>query len=105
MKIGIILHPYGEKKPGGLPRIIFGWAEALLSVDKNNEYTLFFKDEISKPPALPGSNWTTHILGKGRFWLNRLKKYPQSDVYIFNTPVLPFLWKPKKSVIIVLDYP
>ncbi len=105
MKIGIIMHPYGEKKPGGLPRIIFGWAEALISVDKVNEYLIFFKDQITRPPALPEGNWKTYVLGTGRFWLNRLKKYPEADVYLFNTPVLPFLWKPKKAVIIALDYP
>ena len=105
MKIGIIMYPYGEKKPGGLPRIIFGWAEALISVDKVSEYLIFFKDQITKPPALPRGNWKTFVLGPGRFWLNRLKKYPEADVYLFNTPVLPFLWKPRRAVVIALDYP
>ena len=105
MKIGIIMHPYGEKKPGGLPRIIFGWARALLNVDTKNEYLIYFKDAITAPPDLPGSHWSTHALGRGRFWLNRLKHAPQADVYLFNTPVLPLFWKPKKAVIIALDYP
>ncbi len=104
MKIGIILHPYGEKKPGGLPRIIYGWAEALMGVDKENEYIIYLKD---KPKILPdfGGRAKVVVLGSGRFWLNRLKKAPQADVYLFNTPVLPLFWKPKHSVLIALDYP
>lgn len=99
------MHPYGEKKPGGLPRIIFGWASALMSIDKANDYLIFFKDKTTTPPDLPGSRWSTHMLGTGRFWLNRLRRFPEADVYLFNTPVLPLFWKPKKAVIIALDYP
>ena len=105
MRIGIIMHPYGEKNPGGLPRIIFGWAKALLSTDHANDYLIFFKEEPKALPALPGDNWTPHVLGSGRFWLNRLKWFPEADVYLFNTPVLPFLWKPRRAVIIAQDYP
>lgn len=105
MRIGIVMHPYGEKKPGGLPRIIFGWTQGLLSVDRENEYSIFFKEQPLARPLLPGSNWTTYVLGAGRFWLDRLRYAPQADVYLFNTPVLPLFWKPPKSVVIVLDYP
>ena len=105
MKIGIILHPYGEKTPGGLPRIIFGWAQALLSVDQKNEYIIFVKERPAVLPDLPGKNWRLEVLGNGRFWLDRLKKAPGADVYLFNTPVLPFFWRPPKSAVIALDYP
>ncbi|HEY4479410.1 MAG TPA: glycosyltransferase, partial [Candidatus Paceibacterota bacterium] len=53
---------------------------------------------------LPGENWKTEALGNGRFWLDRIKKVP-CDVYLFNTPVLPFWFKPKRSIVIALDYP
>ncbi len=104
MRIGIILHPYGEKKPGGLPRIIYGWAEALMSVDKENEYIIYLKE---KPDVLPdfGGRAKVVVLGGGKFWLNRLKSAPASDVYLFNTPVLPLFWKPKHTLLITLDYP
>ncbi|MEK7107688.1 MAG: glycosyltransferase [Patescibacteria group bacterium] len=105
MKIGIILHPYGEQKPGGLPRIIFGWAEALLSVDQKNEYIIFLKEKPVAPPDLPGKNWRMEILGQGSFWLERLRRKTLCDVYLFNTPVLPFFWRPPRSVVITLDYP
>ena len=99
------MHPYGEKRPGGLPRIIHGWTEALLSVDRKNEYVIFFKDKPESLPVLPGNNWQTEVLGRGRFWLDRLRHHTICDVYLFNTPVLPFFWKPPKSVVIALDYP
>lgn len=105
MKIGIVLYPYGEEKPGGLPRIIFGWTQALLSVDQENEYLVFLKERPVTPPDLPGKNWRLEILGSGRFWLERLRQKTLCDVYLFNTPVLPFLWKPPCSVVIALDYP
>ena len=105
MKIGIIMYPYGERQPGGLPRIIFGWTQALLSVDRENEYLIFFKEPPKAAPALSGNNWSTFVLGTGRFWLDRLRSAPQADVYLFNTPVLPFFFKPRRSVVIALDYP
>lgn len=99
------MHPYGEKKPGGLPRIIFGWTEALLSVDQKNEYVIFFKERPISRLDLPGTNWRLEVLGPGRFWLDRLRRHTVCDVYLFNTPVLPFFWRPPKSVVIALDYP
>jgi len=105
MKIGIIMHPYGEKKPGGLPRIIFGWAESLMRSDTKNEYVIFLKEKPEHEPLLPGKNWHTEVLGTGRFWLTRLKDATVCDIYLFNTPVLPLFWKPPRSVIITLDYP
>ncbi len=99
------MHPYGEKKPGGLPRIIFGWAHALMSVDHENEYIIFLKEKPEHLPELPGKNWRVEVLGTGRLWLTRLKHATVCDVYLFNTPVLPLLFKPRRSVIITLDYP
>lgn len=104
MKIGIILHPYGEKQPGGLPRIIYGWAEALISIDTENEYVIFVKEAPKVSPDF-GGRAKVVVLGSGRFWLNRLKGVEQCDVYLFNTPVVPLFWKPKCSVVIALDYP
>ena len=99
------MHPYGEKKPGGLPRIIFGWAESLMQNDRENEYVIFLKEKPEQEPDLPGKNWHTEILGTGRLWLTRLKYATPCDVYLFNTPVLPLFFKPRRSVIIALDYP
>jgi len=121
MKIGIILHPYGEKQPGGLPRMIYQWTKAMIEVDAKNEYIIFLKEEPSCPPDFPGDNWRYEVLapleagrkrprlltrlGGGRFWLDRLRKKEKADVYIFNTPVLPLFWKPPRSIVIALDFP
>lgn len=105
MHIGIILHPYGEKKPGGLARTIFEWTKALLEIDKKNEYIIFLKDKPAKPLNLPGNNWKMEVLGGGFFWKDRLKKSPKADIYLFQTPVLPIFYTPHKSIIIVQDYP
>lgn len=116
MKIGIVLHPYGEKQPGGLPRMILEWTKAMLEVDRKNEYIIFLKHEPKEPPKLPGKNWHYEVLAPleaGRLrprllmglWLDRLRSKPRADVYIFNTPVLPLFWTPPKSIVIALDFP
>jgi glycosyltransferase involved in cell wall biosynthesis len=104
MKIGIILHPYDEDKPAGLARTIFEWTKGMLEVDEKNEYVIFVKKKPRKIPELPGNNWRVEDLGGGRLWLERLRSATPVDVMIFNTPVMPFFWKPKKSIIIALDY-
>lgn len=111
MKIGIILNPYGEAKPGGLARTILEWTRGLLNYDNNddndkkNEYIIFLKDEPIYKPILPGRNWKFYVLGGGKFWLNKLKKMPQADIYLFQTPVLPLGFTPKNSIIIAQDFP
>ena len=104
MKIGIILHPYGEDKPAGLARTIFEFVNGMLAHDRTNDYIIFLKQEPKVRPQFAGANWRIEILGHGYFWLNRLKKRTQCDVYLFNTPVLPIFWKPKKSMVLALDF-
>jgi glycosyltransferase involved in cell wall biosynthesis len=104
MKIGIILHPYGEKNPAGLARTIFEFTKGMLETDHANEYLIFVKSPTAPSPALRGDNWSFHVLGEGRFWLDRLRNAPRADVYIFNTPVLPFFWKPPRSIVLALDF-
>lgn len=105
MRIGIILHPYGEKNPGGLARVIFEWTRALLERDRENEYIIFLKEKPKDMPMFSGNNWKVEILGSGLFWQDRLRNHTKADVYLFNTPVLPFLYKPKKCVVIAQDFP
>src|SRR3989344_8116536 len=104
MRIGILIHPYDEYKPAGLARTILGFVNGMLSLDTENEYILFVKKKPRKIPQLPGKNWKLHILGQGVFWLDRMRHAPRADVYIFNTPVMPFFWSPPKSIIIALDF-
>lgn len=104
MKIGIILHPYGEDKPAGLGRFIFELVKAMLEADSHNQYILFLKNKPKALPQFTGSNWKIEVLGEGRLWLENLRKKPQADIYIFNTPVMPFFWRPKKSIVIAFDF-
>lgn len=104
MKIGIILHPYGEVNPGGLARTILEWTRGLLQIDGENEYILFLKNSPKSPPDLPG-HWKMEVLGNGFFWLNNLRRASEADVYLFQTPVLPIFFKPKRSIIIAQDFP
>lgn len=105
MKIGIILHPYGEKTPAGLGRYIFDLTESLIKNDKNNDYIVYLKDKPDKMPNFSVQNWKVEILGFKMFWLDLGLFFAQkSDVYIFNTPIMPFFFRPKKSIVIALDF-
>jgi len=104
MKIGIVLHPYAESEPGGLARSIYEWTAGLLRNDHENKYTIFLKNEPTASLNLPGS-FDIRVLGGGRFWLDKLKVHPESDVYILQTPVLPLSFKLKKSIVIIQDFP
>ncbi len=105
MKIGIVLHPYGEKYPAGLARIIFEWTKALVASDMKNEYTIFTKERSVPADVFSGGRLRAAALGGGRFWLDRgLSRMREADVIIFNTPVLPFFGKPKRSIVIALDF-
>lgn len=104
MRIGIVLHPYGEDRPAGLARTIFELAKGMLETDRENEYVIFLKNAPKKPPELPGKNWKVEPLGGGRFWLDRLRKATPVDVCIFNTPVLPLFFRPRHSIVLALDF-
>lgn len=104
MKIGIVLHPYGEDQPAGLARTIFELTRGMLAVDHENEYIVFLKRKPRVMPLLPGSNWRVYILGEGLLWLSRLKKAPFCDVTIFNTPVLPLWYTPSHAIVLALDF-
>ena len=104
MRIGIVLHPYGEHQPAGLARTIFELTKGMLAVDTENEYIIFLKRTPATMPDLPGKNWRVYILGDGFFWLNRLSRAPLCDVTIFNTPVLSFFYKPKNAIVLALDF-
>ena len=104
MKIGIILNPYGENKPAGLGRFIFELTRAMVEADQQNQYIIFLKKKPETIPQFPGTNWQIEILGGGKLWLENLKNKTQADVYIFNTPVMPVFYKPKKSVVIAFDF-
>ena len=104
MRIGIILHPYGEHQPAGLARTIFELTKGMISVDRENEYVIFLKRKPRTMPEFPGKNWSVHVLGEGILWLDRLRDAPQCDVVVFNTPVLPLFYRPRRSVILALDF-
>jgi len=104
MKIGIVLHPYDEDKPAGLARTIFEITKGMVEVDTTNEYIIFLKKKPRQNPNFPGNNWRVKILGGGLLWLNNLKNAEKADIYIFNTPVMPLLYKPTKSIVIGLDF-
>lgn len=104
MTIGVVLHPYGEDKPAGLARGIFEFTRAMIANDAEHDYIIFVKEQPRVMPDLPGKRWRLIVLGEGPLWLRRLKNAPPADVYLFNTPVLPLFWKPRRAIVLAWDY-
>lgn len=103
MNIGLVVHPYGEAKPSGLGRAISQMVKALVESDRENTYTLYFKETPIKLPDIKGT-WKTNVLNVKRLLLHAggLKKNTE-DLFIFFTPVIPLTFFPKKSIVVVHD--
>ena len=98
MKIGITLHPYGEKKPAGLGRAILEITRSLLEADPKNEYTIFLKNFENPKHEEISSRSNFRIAPMNRKTLREI------DVCIFNTPILPLWYKARKSIVIAYDF-
>lgn len=105
MKIGLIVHPYGEKDVAGLGRSIFQLAKNIIENDHSNEYCFFVKGSGKPLPEISGSNWRYIELPEHYFWLDiGLYFSPRQDLYIFFTPFLPIVWTPCRSLVVVHDF-
>lgn len=105
MRIGMLLHPYGEKSPGGLGRSIFEVAKTLIELDHQNSYKVYFKNKDIPRPSFPGEHWTYKGLGSRLLWLTGAFGMDRTlDAYIFFTPIIPFFLRPKRSIVFALDF-
>lgn len=105
MRIGYILHPYGEKHPSGLARYAVELLRALLEIDKENEYLIFTKGERSLP-ELPRKNFQYIPLKSGIFWREQgLPNMPRADVYIFPGQMAPLWGSFGKTIAVAHDFP
>jgi len=104
MIIGIVLHPYGEDAPAGLGRIILEFTKWMVANDSDNSYLIFLKEKPKSPLPFSPGRWKMEVLGPGYFWLDRLRYASKADVYIFNTPVMPLFYRPRKSIVVALDF-
>lgn len=105
MKVGILLHPFSEDNPAGLGRSIYELVKALIVYDQDTEYILWLKEAPKHPLDLPPGKWRVEVLGSGHFWLDRgMRRASPVDVALFNTPILPFFFRPKKTIVIAHDF-
>jgi glycosyltransferase involved in cell wall biosynthesis len=105
VNIGLIIDPYEEKTPSGLGHGLLEQARALVAEDDKNSYTLFFLRAPKQLPSIPGNHWHAEVLGGNSIFLNKTSKLSRSlDLYIFLTPIMPLLFFPKKSIVLVHDF-
>ncbi|OGF51412.1 hypothetical protein A3I27_00145 [Candidatus Giovannonibacteria bacterium RIFCSPLOWO2_02_FULL_43_11b] len=104
MRVGIILNPYGEDKPAGLGRSVYEMARAMLELDRENEYLIILRKKPRTLPKFTGNNWKIKIADHKYFWIDRAIRGEELDVCIFNTPVISFLFRPKKTIVVTYDY-
>lgn len=105
MRIGIILYPYNEDKPGGLARTIFEWTKHMIEIAPEHEFIVFLKKEPKEQLRFSGTNWRYEVLRGGWYWMDGLRSASQTNVTIFQTPVLPLFYRVKNSVVIIQDFP
>jgi len=103
MRIGLLLHPYGEKSPGGLGRSVFEMARNLIELDRENSYLVYFKDREVSRPSFVGDHWTFKGLGSRALWL-AFGMDRTLDAYIFFNPIIPLFFFPRKSIVVVHDF-
>lgn len=113
MRIGIVLHPYGEDKPAGLGRAIFEITRSILNLEtkfpsgrlvSKNEYLIILRKRPKTLPEFPGNNWKIKIADYKYFWLDRAISGENLDVCIFNTPIISFFKRPKKTIVVAYDF-
>lgn len=105
MRIGMLLNPYGEKSPGGLGRFVFEMAKNILELDHQNSYILYFKDKKVPRPSFQGEHWAYKGLGSRTLWFTGAFGMDRTlDAYIFFTPIIPFFLRPKRSIVVALDF-
>jgi glycosyltransferase involved in cell wall biosynthesis len=102
MNIALIVDPYGEEKPGGLGRAILFMAKGI--VRGGHAYTVYLKNSPQKETPFKDYAKVT-ALGVRRLWLSAGKNLEKGeDLYIFFTPIIPLLFFPKKSIVVVHDF-
>lgn len=101
MRVGIVLHPFGDSRKG-LEQYIFETTQSILNTSKENiQFTIFVKgnpDTTGLPEGV-----TVICLPNVFYWhFFLISWYRTCDIFMFFTEVAPcFLWK--KSVVVFLD--
>lgn len=101
MRVGIVLHPFGNSAKG-LEQYIFETTQSILHESKENIlFTIFVKGKADTTGLPEGV--TVVRLPDVFFWhLFLISWYRTCDIFVFFTEVAPcFLWK--KSVVVFLD--
>lgn len=105
MRIGMLLDPYGEKSPGGLGRSTFETAKAILAADTSDSFVIYVKRRPPHRPAFAGGHWSLVPLESRALWLTGgLRMDRGLDLYIFFTPLIPLFFRPKRSIVVALDF-
>lgn len=106
MKIGITLHPYGEKAAAGLGRYILNLSEALTHANTQHTYVFFIKGEYkSVPKFIVNTRHEVRFVKEKKLWLDTaLNKNSDIDVWVYYTPMMPFFHTPKRSIVVALDF-
>ena len=105
MRIGLMLHPVGEKEAGGLGRFVYMLAKTLVEAYPEHHFILFSKKPLPSGMCFNAKNWENVSRGGGFLWIDRvLFSGPRTDVTIFFTPMMPLFFRPRRSIVFALDF-
>lgn len=103
MRIGLLLDPYGEGSPGGLGRFVFELAKTLIQNSPEDTFMLYTKEDTL--PTFKTGNWKSKALNVKRIWLSAGRSLDATlDCYVFFTPIIPFFFRPARSIVFALDF-
>lgn len=106
MKIGIVTG-YAAKNPAGLERFSLDLLKAL-APSASVQYTVYTK-KGSGLPDIFAANGIADVpvveVGFGKLWKDLgLFFAPRADVYVFNGPIVPFVFSPRNYFVILHDF-
>ena len=106
MRVGILLYPFGEKKPAGLGAYVLNLTLALVKEKPTWHFYLFTKGVHPTDVFSEFSNVTVVPVGGYFLWKDvaYLTYRKQVDVWLYNNPNLPVFVTPKRSVVTALDF-
>lgn len=107
MKIGFVTS-YSSLKPAGLERFLLQLLKAASKHKLSNDLTIYTPQCNGLYRDLTKIGANSLKIEEVRFggWWKEIGLFfaPQSDVYVFNSPLVPLFFNPKNSIVIVYDF-
>lgn len=105
MKVGIILAPFGEARPSGLSAYVLNLTLELLRQNTNWQFLICIKGVYDTSVFDGYENVTIQNFPNSFLWKDIAAFQNRDvDIWLYNNPNMPLLFKPKRSIVTALDF-